>query len=426
MNTAVGVFGNLRTDTLKVASLILSEMLVDIISKAQKETPLERFERLYREAIGKVLQSQFDRFEQIDVTRQTKEVLDFAEEVFGAETARKLKPEMERYLENAFRLGQKVKYVGEAVQTTFTTKHKAAVDWLVGHDQFWIGKVFPEHLRESFRSEIAAGIEEGLGRKEIGANLQALVMGKPGIPGERYLYDRVAGTTVNRARNWGAIFSLETAGYEEYTIRAVLDERTSDICREMDGKTFRVELAMETVRRVMASSPEELETLAPWPRYDAERNDHYITVGNRRQYLGGKSTDWLQEQGISLPPFHANCRSTYVVTRQQYQELKEHPPEVEPIVEETVPSFTPFTEGELTGKSSVQLRQLAVDKGVQYARVMNKQELMTVLMHPERCEEIARIEPGAVVIYANKVDEAFAMQLDRELAKIIERRRERR
>jgi len=36
------------------------------------------------------------------------------------------------------------------------------------------------------------------------------------------------------------------------------------------------------------------------------------------------------------------------------------------------------------------------------------------------------IEPGAVVIYANKVDEAFAMQLDRELAKILERRRERR
>ena len=41
-------------------------------------------------------------------------------------------------------------------------------------------------------------------------------------------------------------------------------------------------------------------------------------------------------------------------------------------------------------------------------------------------DQSVRIEPGAVVIHANKIDEAFAMQLDAELGKIIERRRERR
>jgi len=41
-------------------------------------------------------------------------------------------------------------------------------------------------------------------------------------------------------------------------------------------------------------------------------------------------------------------------------------------------------------------------------------------------DQSVHIGAGAVVIYANKVDESFAMQLDRELAKILERRRERR
>ena len=386
-----GVFSDLRTDTLKVADAILGELLFDILLKASQEAPLETFERLYRDALGKVLRSQFERFEQVDVTGATEKVLDHAETVFGTEAARQLKPEIERHLESAFRQGQKLRYIDRAIQNTFTTEHKSAVDWLVGHDQFWIGKVFPDNLRDDFKSVISSGIKEGLGRKEIGRQLRHLMLGTPGVPGKQYLYDRVAATSVNRARNWGSIFSLEAAGYEEYTIRAVMDERTSHICRDLDGKTFRVGQAMSLVREIMSGSPEDLEKLAPWPRYDAKQNDHYLTIRGKKQYLKGKSTSWLQDHGISLPPFHGNCRSTYVVTRNQYQDLQEHPGRTDPVISEKVPWFEPFTESELKGKTAQELRMFARDKQIKYFRVMNKKELLTVLTHPDRCEEIARI-----------------------------------
>jgi len=387
----VGVFSDLRTDTLKVADAILGKLLFDILLKASEEAPLETFERLYRDALGKVLRSQFDRFEKVDVTGETEKVLEYAEKVFGQQAARQLKPDIDRHLESAFRQGQKIRYVDQAIQSAFTTEHKGAVGWLVGHDQFWIGKVFPDNLRDDFKSVITSGVKEGLGRKEIGKQLRTMMFGAPGVPGKRYLYDRVAATTVNRARNWGSIFSLEAAGFEEYTIRAVMDERTSHICRDLDGKMFRVAQAMSLVREIMSGSPEDLEKLAPWPRYDAKQNDHYLTIGGKKEYLKDKGTGWLQDHGISLPPFHGNCRSTYVVTRDQYQDLQEHPGRADPVISEKVPWFEPFTERELAGKTSQELRMLAREKEIKYFRVMNKKELLTVLTHPDRCEEIARI-----------------------------------
>lgn len=41
-------------------------------------------------------------------------------------------------------------------------------------------------------------------------------------------------------------------------------------------------------------------------------------------------------------------------------------------------------------------------------------------------DQSIHIHPGAVVIHANRIDETAAAKIDRELAKLIERRRERR
>ena len=83
-----------------------------------------------------------------------------------------------------------------------------------------------------------------------------------------------------------------------------------------------------------------------------------------------------------------NCRTTYVVSREEYAERQQ---EEGLIVSPDVPPFEPFTEAELAGKNAAQLRMIAREKQIKYFRVMNKQELLIVLTHPERCEDIARV-----------------------------------
>lgn len=141
------------------------------------------------------------------------------------------------------------------------------------------------------------------------------MVGTGEAPGKVELYNRVAAASVNRAHNWGGMFSLEEAGIEEYEFRAVMDERTSRICRELNGRVFSVPRVMNVVRQALEGPPSAIESIAPWPTFDAERNDFFIQSGERRSYLGGQSEEWLADHGVALPPLHGNCRSVIVLWR---------------------------------------------------------------------------------------------------------------
>ncbi len=323
--TAMVLLATMSIADLERADRIVGDILGDVLLvKAEPENArIAGFRERYAAALGKVLRGQFDRFESEGLRGEIDDVMAYAEEAFGLEVAEKLLPDTKRYLKRAFRTGQKIGVVPDSVKILWDKPRQEALDWLVEHDRFWIGKVFPEHLSGDFRQAITAGLQEGLGRKDIGRRLRDMVMGTPGVPRKLEYYKRIASTTVNRARNWGGVFSLHAAGFTEYEIRSVEDERTSNICREMSGKVFRVRDAMDLVQRAIDSPPSAIEQLAPWPRYDTERRDHYLTVDGSRQYLAGKNTQWLAGHGLSLPPYHGNCRSTYVVTVSQVTEHRE-------------------------------------------------------------------------------------------------------
>jgi SPP1 gp7 family putative phage head morphogenesis protein len=332
--TAVSPFSTVETGALRRADRIVAEILAEalLVKAAPEDARLAAFRERYTSALSKVLRGQFERFEAEGLRGEIDEIMAFAEKAFGAEVAERLRPETERYLRRAFRVGQAVQFVPEKIQTLWDKPRQEALDWLVEHDRFWIGKVFPEHLAGDFRDTITEGLTQGLGRRDIGRRLRDMVLGRGGVPAKQEYYTRVAATSVNRARNWGAVFSLREAGFTEYEIRAVMDERTSAICRFMNGKVFRVRDAMDTVQRALSGPPSAIERIAPWPRYDAKRRDHYLTVGGSRHYLSGKSSRWLAERGLSLPPYHGNCRTIYLVTRRQFEEHRE-------VVEPAAPPF---------------------------------------------------------------------------------------
>jgi SPP1 gp7 family putative phage head morphogenesis protein len=293
------------TENLVRADKLITETIGNALLSKAAANEIEAFQRIYRSALEKVLKSQHAQFEELDLTGDIERLLKAAEKILGKDLAEKFEPEAKKYLFRAFKAGKAMKGIPQGIQTLFDEAHRAALDWMVEHDRFWIGKVFPSHMRESFRETITQGLKDGLGRKEIAKRLRELTFGKHG---KIELYNRVASASINRARNWGSLFSMEEAEIDTYIWRAVGDERTCSRCLYLDGLEFSVPRMMGRVRMALEKSPSDIEWISPWPTHDLARDDYYIRTSMGREYMRGKPTSWLEDRGVGIPPNHPSCR----------------------------------------------------------------------------------------------------------------------
>lgn len=117
------------------------------------------------------------------------------------------------------------------------------------------------------------------------------------LRGETY---RVVNATSNlvgtRLAAYGMLHEARVRGIVRYRIDAVLDSRTTAICRNMNGRIMSVEPAFTTARTLLQiQDPSNLAKVAPWPGAVEE--------------LEGRADAELQQAGYQLPPFHYLCRS---------------------------------------------------------------------------------------------------------------------
>jgi len=193
-----------------------------------------------------------------------------------------------------------------------------------------------EGFGEEARRIVGEGLERGLGRDDLAADLEraaraALIERQP------FYWEVVAASFVGQGRSFAQMSSYAEAGIERYVIEAVLDERTTNICRFLHGKTFSVGDALQRFERVeRAEQPEDIKQLVPWVRetLDPETGNPLLWV----QGSGGRTTiaevtrsafgtrddpgafrtiaagSSMREVGVMLPPFHGLCRSTTLST----------------------------------------------------------------------------------------------------------------
>ena len=92
---------------------------------------------------------------------------------------------------------------------------------------------------------------------------------------------------------------MEEAGIAEYEILAMGDERTCEICCEMNERVFSVHVARKFIDSVLEiDDPEKFKTAMPWQvRMPVEMSNYS-----------------LEKSGMSLPPFHGRCRCIVVMT----------------------------------------------------------------------------------------------------------------
>ena len=115
---------------------------------------------------------------------------------------------------------------------------------------------------------------------------------------------RVISTSIQRIRNFAHIRSYAQAGIEAIVVVAVLDKKTSALCRSLNGKIIRVEQAVESIDRITAMSAEDYGEFISNNSLDADY------VRNLFEEMGDEAgMSKLLAEDVGLPPYHPNCRT---------------------------------------------------------------------------------------------------------------------
>ena len=114
-------------------------------------------------------------------------------------------------------------------------------------------------------------------------------------------FKTVANTQTSRAYHYGVLKSGEALGYSKYRYRAILDSRTTRICRELDGIEYSVPEAVSGLETVTQANPEA--AISSYPFIDEKT----LPENNVKEYL--------KSLGAKVPPQHFNCRSSLVFVR---------------------------------------------------------------------------------------------------------------
>lgn len=208
----------------------------------------------------------------------------------------------------------------------FGTRDEQVVEMMNRNNRIFINEGVRATIdRFEVRSKkiLSNALEQGVPRKQLAKQMN-VAFGST-VNNEHY-WNIVGSSYVNRSRNWANLEVFNELDIEEYEILAVLDERTSSVCRAMNGKRFSVQKQIKMLERATeAESLDEFTKKVPWLS-TKKKEDGIIEVGIRRPrsfvtVLSGKTLESaqfvkpvkdLQGLGFGLPPFHGLCRTTVI------------------------------------------------------------------------------------------------------------------
>ena len=231
----------------------------------------------------------------------------------------------------AYFLGKNSTTRGLELQGSTALIDQKTLAWCSQDCTYWIGRHYTDDIKNKIVSIVVDDATQwGGGQVEAGERLKA-EFGQTFQRSDAY-WRGLAGTVLSRSRNFGCVAGYEEAGVATYEILAVMDERTSPICRYMNGKVFTVKDAANLRDTILNSKrPDDVRKNHPWLRLDQ---------------VQGLSDDELVKMGQALPPYHFFCRTTTVMR------------DFEPTKQDTEPIDLQFVEPEPSKEMPTDLNDL--------------------------------------------------------------------
>ena len=203
--------------------------------------------------------------------------------------------ELDRIRDLAYEIGKDGVKKPHGVVNSTELVDQRALEWARKDNKYWIGNHF-EDIGDRLREKLPEYIQQGMGSVEAGEQLEQLFGAEYGR--NKSYWRGFAASAINRSRTFGEISGYEEAGVATYEILAVMDERTSPVCKFMNGKVFKVKTAANVRDDIINSPPEMVKTNHPWLSFKDVQN---------------MTDEQLQAAGFVMPPFHFHCRTTTVM-----------------------------------------------------------------------------------------------------------------
>jgi len=200
--------------------------------------------------------------------------------------------------------------VATELAATLNVTDRRVQNFLQDNALFWIGNHYDQQVQDRIgeaADEVFENEDGVLPRREAGEKFREAFEGE--FQKSTSYWRLLANDVTTKSREFGRVEGLVKADIDRYMIDAVLDRRTTAICRALDGREFRTGDAVEQRDQlVQADDPEAVKDQSPWPRERKTEDGEAVAVHDGER-LSEMSNEELANSGILLPPFHGNCRT---------------------------------------------------------------------------------------------------------------------
>lgn len=186
---------------------------------------------------------------------------------------------------------------------SFTLPDMEALDVLRGYTLFWVQNSYTQWLQDEMVEALNEYFTEGRTRIELAARLERFLTSKE--PRMQGYFDLLADHNATRIAEIGHVTGYERAGVEYAEIVAVLDERTSPICRHLHGRLIPMS-ALSNQKGRLLDAAKRLDMKA------AKAAQPMLSGASEAAVLLEPKTSKIVAQGIGMPPYHFRCRTTTV------------------------------------------------------------------------------------------------------------------
>ena len=182
------------------------------------------------------------------------------------------------------------------IDFTFRDVDLRAIQESEKFNSWYIGGKVRDFADKEMSQQIKNALNEGWTIEKFGEVLEDTL----GYIKDGYDYERLAKSVIYRTANLADVAAYEEAGIEYAKVVAVLDARTTTICKNMHGRIIEVAALSKTrdsvIDAYVSKDMKKLEKVSPF----------------KKEWTPGTMTKEAVKNNISLPPYHFGCRTITV------------------------------------------------------------------------------------------------------------------
>lgn len=193
---------------------------------------------------------------------------------------------------------------------TWAQKDTVAMQYLERSQAIYAGKFIDTNLIDTARNIITRDYSlYGNNRDKVAQLIKDGLVSMPDVT-DRY-WKIVTTNALANARSYANLREMQEQGVHSFVFVAVMDERTTTICRSLNSRVFPVKPALDRMEgAINAQDLESLDKFTPMVRVIKDQGDG-LTFSAQGQTFGEDVSDaFLLANGIIIPPLHFLCRST--------------------------------------------------------------------------------------------------------------------